>query len=115
MARLRFGPHLRAVCAHLQISPQLLEHTQMPELRAIVQARVPLARARRALPSPSNLPLRTPSFRLADDLILCSKCLESAITLRWLNSRFPCDSRRTSEHPPVCPFLLMMIPRAATM
>ena len=33
MARLRFGPRLMAVCAHLRISPQLLEHTQIPELR----------------------------------------------------------------------------------
>ena len=45
MARLRFGPRLMAVCAHLRISPQLLEHTQIPELRAIVQIRVPLAGA----------------------------------------------------------------------
>ena len=29
---------------------------------------------RRALPSPSNLLLRTPYFRLAGDLTLCSKC-----------------------------------------
>ena len=45
MARLRFGPRLMAVCAHLRISPQLLEHTQIPELRATVQVRVPLAGA----------------------------------------------------------------------
>ena len=45
MARLRFGPQLMAVCAHLRISLQLLEHTQISELRAIVQIRVPLAGA----------------------------------------------------------------------
>ena len=45
MARLRFGPRLMAVCAHLRKSPQLLEHTQIPELRAVVQVRVPLAGA----------------------------------------------------------------------
>ena len=45
MARLRFGPRLMAVCAHLQISSHLLEHAQIPELRAIVQVRVALAGA----------------------------------------------------------------------
>ena len=34
-----------AVCAQLRISVQLLEHAQIPELRAIVQVRVPLAEA----------------------------------------------------------------------
>ena len=45
MAQLRFGPRLMAVCAHLRISSHLLEHAQIPELRAIVQVRVPLAGA----------------------------------------------------------------------
>ena len=45
MARLRFGPRLMAACAQLRISSQLLEHAQIPELRAIVQVRVPLAGA----------------------------------------------------------------------
>ena len=53
----------------------------------------------RALPSPS---------------ILCSKCRESAISLRLRSSRFPCDSRRTSEHLPLRPFLPMTIPRASS-
>ena len=48
-------PRLMAVCAHLRIGPQLLEHTQIPELRTIVQIRVPLAGAPRAPPSRSNL------------------------------------------------------------
>ena len=39
-------------CAHLRISPQLLEHTQILELRAIVQIRVPLA----ATPEGTALP-----------------------------------------------------------
>ena len=34
-----------AACAHLRISPQLLEHTQIPELRVIVTVRLPLAGA----------------------------------------------------------------------
>ena len=68
-------------CAHLRISSQLLEHTQIPELRAIVQVRVPGARKGTAL---SNLQLRKPSLRLVGDLILCSKCPESAIS-----SQFP--------------------------
>ena len=50
MDRLRFGPRLLAVCAHLRISPQLLEQTQILELRAIVQVRVPLAGAPEAVP-----------------------------------------------------------------
>ena len=45
MARLRFGPRLMAVCAQLRISSHLLEHAQIPELRAIVQVRVPFAGA----------------------------------------------------------------------
>ena len=56
MARLRFGPRLMAVCAHLRISPQLLEHTQIPELRAIVQIRLPLAGAPEGIALPSQHP-----------------------------------------------------------
>ena len=65
---------LMAVCAHLRISPQLLEHTQ------IYRSCVPSCKSafrwlgpRRAPPSRSNLPLRTPSFKLAGAPIWCSK------------------------------------------
>ena len=56
MARLRLGPRLMAVCAQLRIRSQLLEHAQIPELRAIVQVRVPLAGAPEgtALPKPAT-------------------------------------------------------------
>ena len=54
MARLRYGPRLMAVCAHLRISPQLLEHTQIPELRAIVQVRLPIAGAPEEVALPSQ-------------------------------------------------------------
>ena len=43
-----------AVCAHLHISPQLFEHTQIPELRAIVQVRLPLAGAPEGIAPPSQ-------------------------------------------------------------
>ena len=67
----------------------------------------------RAPPSPSNLLLRTPYFRLAGDLTLCSKCPGNGISPRLRNFRSPCDSRRTSDHPPPRLSLLMMTPRAA--
>ena len=47
----------------------------------------------------------------ARDLTLCSRCPVNWISLRWRNSRSPCASRRTSDHPPLRPSLLMMIPR----
>ena len=52
MAQLHFGPRLIAICAHFE--SVYLEHAQIPELRAIVQVRVPLARA------PEGTPLPTP-------------------------------------------------------
>ena len=60
MSRLRFGPRLMAVCAHCRISAQLLEHAQIPELRAVVQIRVGTA-----LPSLAELPvsLRQPQWQ----------------------------------------------------
>ena len=54
MARLRFGPRLMAVCAHLRISPQLLEHTQILEPRAIAQVRLPLAGALEGVALPAQ-------------------------------------------------------------
>ena len=54
MARLRYGPRLMAVCTHLHISLQLLEHTQIPELRAIVQVRPPIAGTSEEIALPSQ-------------------------------------------------------------
>ena len=79
-------------------SPRLLEHTQIPELRAIVQVRVPLAGA----PEGTALPKQPTTA-------------EALLQAGWgPGSRFSCDSRRTSEHLPLCPFLPMTIPRAAS-
>ena len=51
-SRLRFGPRLMTACANCRISPQLLEHAQIPQLRCVVQIRVPLAGA----PGGANIP-----------------------------------------------------------
>ena len=114
MARLRFGPRLMAVCAHLRISPQLLEHTQIPELRAIVQVRVPLAGAPEgtALPKPPATAEALLQAGWRPDLVVQMPRERDQPAL--LSSRFPCDSRRTSEHLPLRPFLPMTIPRAAS-
>ena len=55
MSRLRFGPRLMAVCAQCRISAQLLEHAQIPELRAVVQVRVPPQSSHGGLPSSGGL------------------------------------------------------------
>ena len=70
--------------------------------------------ARKALPSQSNLPLRTPFFKLAGALTSCSKCPGSGIKQRWRNSLSCCDSRRPSAHPLLRPSLQMTTPRAAS-
>ena len=84
--RLRFGPRLMAVCAHLRISLQLLEHAETRELRAIVQVRIPLALLQagwrpdlvlqmpreRDQPALAELPvsLRKPDIRLRPSLLM---------------------------------------------
>ena len=71
------------MCAHLRISPQLFEHAQVPELRVVVQVRLPLAGLQRTSPFRHNLPLWMLFFRLAGVPTLCSKCPGSGINLRW--------------------------------
>ena len=101
MARLRFGPRLMAVCAHLQISSHLLEHAQIPELRAIVQSASRWPGPLKALPFPSSLPLWAPCSRLAGGLTLCSKWPGNGANRRLRNSpsRQPLNLRPPSASP----------------
>ena len=85
-------PRLMAACAHCRISAQLLEHAQIPELRAVVQVRVPLAGAPggTALPSPA-----TALLQAAGGLTWFCRCLESSTNQSLPSSRSPCGSRKT--------------------
>ena len=86
MSRLRFGPRLMAVCAHCRISAQLLEHAQIPELRAVVQVRVPLA----------AIPGGTGRLSSSGELAARPGVADAVSTNQSLqNSRSLCGSRKT--------------------
>ena len=72
---------------------QLLEHAQIPELRAVVQVRVPLA----GVPGGTALPSRATADALlqADcGLTWFCRCLGGSVIQSFL-SFYPCGSRKT--------------------